>query len=190
MFDALKQINWLDIFSLIIFVRVLYVAAETGVINELFKLLGTITAICLALHYYSRFAGATLAFLGNKLLGMELFNLPFFIALALLGYWVLVVFRKLFTRLITMEAAPDFNKYGGVFLGILRGILLTSLISCALVGSNIGYLKKSVTGSASAKYIFKVAPATYAFVYNGIISKFVSSPKLNNAILDSEGDIN
>lgn len=190
MFEALKQINWLDIAILIIFVRVLYVAAELGFISELFKLLGTITAIFVALHYYSSLSHETISFLGNRLLTMELFNLPFFILLALAGYWVFLIFRKLFTRLITLEAAPNFNKYAGVVLGIIRGLLLTSLITCALVASDIGYLKKSVSNSAAAKYIFQAAPATYSFLWEGLVSKFAPGSKINDSILESGRGIN
>ena len=51
--EIIKQFNWVDIFVIILSVRVLYIAVKNGLPVELFKLLGTIAAIYLSLHYYT-----------------------------------------------------------------------------------------------------------------------------------------
>ena len=53
-YDSLKQINWVDIFAVILLIRVCYISIKTGFLTEIFKLLGTVCAILLACHYYVR----------------------------------------------------------------------------------------------------------------------------------------
>ncbi len=97
--------------------------------------------------------------------------------------------RRIFFKLVKMEAVSALNKWGGLVLGITRGFLFASLVIFIFVISGIGYLKKSVTVSYSGKAIFKIAPATYAWAFNGLVSKLVTGEKFNQSILDVEKDL-
>ncbi len=51
--DIIKKLNWVDVFVIIALMRIGYVAFETGFTIELFKLLGTLFAIYLSMHYFT-----------------------------------------------------------------------------------------------------------------------------------------
>lgn len=97
--------------------------------------------------------------------------------------------RRIFFKLVKMVAVSALNKWGGFVLGITRGFLFAGLVIFIFVISGIGYLKKSVTSSYSGKAIFKISPATYGWVFNGLVSKLVTGEKFNQAILDVEKDL-
>jgi hypothetical protein len=83
---------------------------------------------------------------------------------------------------------PVLNKWGGLVLGILRGFLLAGLIIFMLAISTLTYLRNSAIKSYLGKGLFKVAPATYSWLWGNITSKFMTNEKFNKTILEvSEG---
>jgi uncharacterized membrane protein required for colicin V production len=180
--DIWKQFNWIDILVLILLVRITVIAAKVGLVAEFFKLLGTIAAICLALHYYTSLSTYLRNLSGIKNLSLGFLDLVVLLILALAGYASFAVLRILLSRLINMEPVPNLNKYGGLALGVMRSFLFISLMICIFLVSGAGYLKRSVGNSASGRYIFKVAPASYSFLWQGIFSKFFPGGSLNNSI--------
>jgi membrane protein required for colicin V production len=180
--STLKQFNWVDIFVVIIFIRICYVSLKSGFPVELFKFLGVVLAIYLSLHYYTSSADFIDARI--KKVPLEFSNLFSFAVLAILGNLIFVLLRSIFYRFIHMEAVPQLNKWGGFILGIARGILVISLLTFILVMSNIGYLKRSVANSYSGEYFLRVAPNIYSGLWNNLISKFMTKEKFNKAVLD------
>lgn len=184
--NIIKQFNWVDILAVVIFFRILYVAAKNGLPVEFFKLLGTISALYLGLHYYT----AASDWLRQRLLGinekMPLEFLDFLsgIVLVMAGYLIFVLLRSVFYRFIKMEAVPGLSKWGGLVLGFLRAYLLLGLIIFMLVISSIAYFKKSVSGSYSGARLFRVAPEAYGWLWNNLASKFMSQEKFNPTVFE------
>jgi uncharacterized membrane protein required for colicin V production len=178
----LKQLNWVDVVVVIILIRIGYVALKNGLVLELFKFLGTILATYLSLHYYIIFSEYLGSRMGLKNIPWEFLVLLSFIILAILGYLILVVLRKIFSRLIKLEAVPKLNKWGGFILGIARAFLSISLIMFILIISGRSYLKESVKASYSGSYLFSIATSTYTSLWNGIMSKFMPVEKFNKTI--------
>lgn len=187
--ETITQFNWLDVFVIIILVRICYISLRTGLSVEIFKFLGTIIAVYLSLHYYTVFSD----FLRGRS-SAETVPLPFldflsFVVLAVLGYLIFTLFRIAFYRFIKMETTPYLNKIGGLILGIGRGILLTSLVTFALAISTLSYLKNSVKDSCSGINLVKVAPSTYNWLWNTVTSKFMIAEKFNKTILEIQEDL-
>lgn len=179
--DILRYPNWVDIFIIIVLVKIGYTALKTSLPIEFFKLLGTILAVYLSLHYYI----ALLAIIGNfKGIAAESISLLFLIILALLGYFVFVFLRRIILRLINIEAENQINVWGGFILGMARGVLSVSLIVYILVISPINYLRTSALNAYSAKYLVKAAPATYGFLWNKIMSKFMAKEEINENVFE------
>jgi len=180
--STIKQFNWVDIFVVIIFIRIFYVSLKSGFSVELFKFFGAVLAIYLSLHYYTTLAD----FIGARIkkVPVEFFYLFAFAALAILGNLIFVLLRSIFYRFIHMEAVPQLNKWGGFVLGIARCILVVGLLTFILVISDIGYFKKSVANSYSGKYFLRVAPNVYSGLWNNLISKFMPKEKFNRSTLD------
>ena len=187
--NILKQINWVDIFILIIIVRICYVSVKTGFPIELFKLIGTLAAIYLSLHYYLVLSNniKNWLYLGDKL-PFEFLQFVVFSLLALGGYCFFVLIRSIFYRFLKMEAVSTLNKWGSLILGVARAIFLASLIMFMLVISSVGYFNNSVKASYLGKMIFVVSPNTYTWIWNAVISKFASGENYNKAITSINED--
>lgn len=182
--DIAKQFNWIDIFVIIIALRICYVAVKSGFLAEFFKILGTIFAIYLSLHYFTALSEFIQEHIPQKAIPMEFLDFLSFLELAIVGYLVFAILRQIILRFIKMEAVPKLSRWGGLILGVARIFLLTSLIMFTLVISTITYFSRSVTASYSGKYLFKIAPAVYSSLWNGLVSKFATKERFNQDVLD------
>lgn len=184
--EIIRQFNWIDIFIVILLFRVGYAAVKSGLPAELFKLLGTLLATYLSLHYYTVLADWFLASRAElqKKAPLEFLDFISFLVLAIGGYLIFVLLRSIFYRFIKMEAVPNLNKWGGLILGIARGILLAGLIMFMLVISSASYLKKSVANSYFGRQVFAVAPSTYSALWSGLASKFMTTEKFNKTVTE------
>ncbi len=180
--DFFRQINWLDIFVVILLVRICYISIKNGLPVQLFWFVGSIAAVYLSLHYYSSVAD----FLGKRFpahwMPAEYWSLAAFIFLAIAGYFSFVLLQKIFSRYITLQATPRVNKYGGLLLGALRGVLVVGLIIFLFSISSVGYLQNTVSHSYSGQHLFRIAPATYNWLWKNIMSKFMTSEQANKAV--------
>ena len=182
--DILKQFNWVDIFFVVLLIRICYVSVKNGFPAELFKLLGTLLAVYLSLHYYIDLSGYITSYTNAKNLSLEYLTVISFAALAILGYFVFALLGKIFSRFLKMEAAPKLNKWGGLILGMARSFLLMSLIIFIFLVSSNQYLMHSVNNSYSGKRLFKIAPAAYTWLWDSVMSKFRAQEKFNSAVLE------
>lgn len=180
--SIIKQINWVDIFVVILLFRICYIACEHGLLLEVFKILGTISGIYLSLHYYSALSGSIQGAIGLKELSPSIFDLFSVIFLSLAGYLIFSVLRKVFSKIVKMETIVSLNRWGGLVLGVFRGFLLSSLIIFIFVISHIEYLSKSVSNSFSGRYLLNIAPDTYSSLWNGFFSKFMTTEEYNDSI--------
>jgi membrane protein required for colicin V production len=181
--DILKQINWVDIFLLILTLRVCFVAVKSGFLVELFKLAGTVAAVYLSLHYYISLAGYAVKWLSlEKVIPLDFLEFLIFLVLAIGGYFIFILLRSVFSRFLKMEAISALNKWGGLLLGIARAVLLSSLMILVLVLSNVKYFKKSVQESYLGQHLSVVAPDTYTWLWNSVVSKFSATEKYNGVI--------
>lgn len=181
--DIAKQFNWVDILVVILLLRIGYVALRNGLVIEFFKILGTVTAIYLSLHYYTALSDWVRMRLGSEKVPLEFLDFLFFVVLAIGGYSIFVVLRSVFSRFIKMEAVPKLDKWGGFILGMGRGVLLVGLVIFMLGISGVDYLKSSIKGSYSGRRLVKIAPDAYSWLWNALASKFASNEKFNKTIL-------
>lgn len=184
--EVLRRINWVDILVIIILFRIGYVAIKNGLSAELFKFMGTLLAVYLSLHYYTALADWVRQRLGvdTERVPLEFLDFICFVVLTIAGYLVFVLLRLAFYRLIKMEAAPRLNQWGGFVLGIARGFLLIGLVIFMLVISSVSYLKTSVANSYSGRQLIKVAPDTYSWLWDNILSKFMPTEKFNQTAVE------
>lgn len=189
--NIIKQFNWVDIFVIILLLRICYIAVKKGFTFESFKFLGTILAVYLALHYYTVlsdwFRGRLPA--TEERMPLEFLDFLFFVLLALLGYGIFFLLREALSRFIKMEAVPRLNKWGGLVLGAGRGILLASLVVYVLIISSIDYFKESAQQSYLGSRLFQVAPSTYTAIWNNLMSKFMTKEKFNKTILEVQAGL-
>lgn len=182
----IKQFNWVDIFIIILLFRVCYISLKNGFAIALFKLSGTILAIYIALHYYTVLSDSLPKYFSIKKVPLEFFDFISFLLLALISYFLFVLIRNIFTHFIKMEAVSNLNKWGGLVLGVARGVLLCALLVYILFISSVNYLNSSAKRSHLGSWFFKVAPDTYSFLWNNIASKFMVKEKFNVIVTKTE----
>jgi len=178
------QLNWVDILVLIVFFRLSFISLKQGLGVEFFKLLGTLFALYLSLHYYSYFATFLNGYTGSIIPEIPVLELMAFVTLFAFGYLFFWSIRIVTFRFMTAEVNSEFGKWGGFVCAVLRSFLLSSLILFAFVIPGKAYFKNSVRYSFSGYYFLKVAPATYTFIWESIASKFNSGEKYNSAVKD------
>ncbi len=186
--DTIRQFNWFDILIVILLIRICYVSVKNGFPIELFKFLGTIFAIYMALHYYTILSDVIQERYSIEKMPLEFLDFVIFLALAVITYMFFVIVRSVFYRLIRMEAAKSLDKWGGLLLGVFRGFLVAGLIAFMLAISSVDYFKRSIKNSYSAGKLFNIAPDTYTWLWNNVASKFMTGEKLNKTILEVQGD--
>lgn len=184
--DFFRQINWIDIFVVILLFRVCYVSTKSPILVELLKLSGTIFAIYLSLHYYPAFSD----FL-HDLTGFPSDSLYFlsFSILAIVGYMLFVALRLLILRFIKKQELSGLDRCGSAVLGAFRAFLLTGLLIFMLGLWGLAYLKESINSSFSGRGFFNVAPNTYSFFWNNITAKFSAGEGFNKNIEEVERNL-
>lgn len=155
--QIIEKINLIDIFFLIVGLRIIYIAASGGIIKEIFKITGSLGGAFLAFHYYSPFAsmiGEKIPFLNEQYIGF----LPFFFIFS-----VLVIFFSFLGKLINLflkrEELSLEEKSVALFAGIFRFIFFTSVVIFGL--SLLPVDKKYYQGSFSYRMFKNVAPGIY-----------------------------
>lgn len=180
--NILTRLNWIDFIFISIFIRILYVAAKNGFVVELFKLIGIIFTAYVSLHYYIKLSDFIIQRLPKLRISPEFLHFFILVLLVFLSYALFVFARKAFCNLVKMEAAPILSKWGGLVLGMARGILTAGMIIVVLLISTISYLNISVRKSYSGRYLFYAAVNTYSVIWNGLMSKFMASERFNDSI--------
>jgi len=180
--DVLKQFNWVDVLIVIVLFRICYVAMKTGIIVELFKLLGTVLAIFLAYHNYTGLADFLLERFAIKVVPIEFLDFVAFGILLGLGYLVCLLLRIAFFHIAKVETVSLLNRWGGLVLSIGRGILFVSIVTYLLTISTITYFKDSVDTSYFGKATIKIAPSVYGALWISVVSKFMPQGEFNKNI--------
>ena len=189
--ESIKKFNWVDILIIILLLRVCYIAFKSGFLSELFKFLGTVSAIYLSLHYYTGLADSLFKnqpFLKDRM-PLGFMDFLCFVFLALAGYLIFVFLRIGLLKVMKMEAVPLLHKWGGLCIGVGRAMILTGLIVFMLAISSVGYFKRSVRDSFMGKDFFEIPVTTYSFLWDSLTSKFMTAEKFNKNIPEARNNL-
>lgn len=190
--DILKRFNWVDILAVILLFKIIYSAAKEGLFTEFFKLLGTIFAVYLPLHYYTSISDQVRLKINavSERFPLKFLDFLCFIILAIMGYLIFVLLRIAFHHFIKTEITQKINNWLAIILGLARSFLFCGLIMFTLFISSVEYLETSILNSYSGKYLFDAAPNTYSFIWNKITSKLMVKEKFNNTVIEIQKDFN
>ncbi len=180
--EIVNRLNWIDLVFVILLIRTGYVAVRNGFLVEIFKISGTILAVYLGCHYYAPLAAFFHSRLGAEGSSAALPETLAFIALCSLGYVVFILPRRLLMRFLKIEAAQVLNSWGGLVLGICRGVLFSGLLFLVFSISARDYLHSSVAQSLSGRRLVDTAAGTYGWIWNTVMSKFMHGEKYNAAL--------
>ena len=156
------KIPWIDIFSLVVFIRVVYIALRSGILNEFVKLTGVFTASFFSLQYYSSFLGSVFGkapFFFSKVW----LNTISFCIIFLIFTFVFSLIRRVTALIFRREKYSLWERIAAVVLGALRALFLVSVF--VFFFYPIPFLKTGVIKSTSFRIAKGIAPAVYINTY-------------------------
>ncbi len=174
-------INWVDFLMIGIVIRMCFIGVQTGVGIELFKLFGLWLATIITYHVYTT---PLSDYLNAKLPALPLDAGDVFVFCALMAAIILVirVIRESFFLLVKIEAHNTLDRWGGLAVGLLRGLWISSIVLFVMTISTIQYLEVSAKSSLFGNRVIYMAPTIYKGSYEGLISKFLVNSKINEEV--------
>jgi len=178
LYPYISQFNWIDIIIIICIVRMCYVGLKTGVGVEIFKTLGLLFCAFIALHFYIIIG----SFLNSKMppLPVEPASIFCYVVLVTIVTLLFRILREGFFAIVKSETISLLSKWLGLFLGFLRGILVSGFMLYGLLISTNHYCDLSVRTSYFGLKAAAVPIKIYEGVYNGAISKIFPDQPFNS----------
>jgi uncharacterized membrane protein required for colicin V production len=178
----LKQINWVDIGLVVLFLRIVFISIKNGFVTEFLKFFGVICALFISLHYY-----ASLAQWAAQKTTLPLVSWRFLIFAGLCA-GVVFLFKFITQGLLLLFKVETnhqgFDKYAAGFLGAGRAIFVSSLVIFGLLLMPHPAVHHQAASSAVYRIAGRAAPNTYAFLHHNLISKFFEQEKLNADVFE------
>lgn len=173
---SVMGLNGIDLLMAVVIASVVYVRRKDGVVAELVKSFGIFCMVFITLHYYARFAG----FLRVQFFGQEV-KTEFF-AFCLLSASIFLGFAFIssgWSLILRIKSFEIIDRWGNVFLSLIRGYFICSMIFLAMVLSGNDNLTSSAKQSVSRVFLSSAAGELYKATYFNIVKKFFSSEEIN-----------
>ncbi|MCF7869858.1 MAG: CvpA family protein [Candidatus Omnitrophica bacterium] len=177
--DIAGRLEIIDIFFLIIFLRIVYVAASRGVLKEVCKLIGLISAFLFAFHFYPNLAEIVrtkISFINSN----YLYSVSFFLIFIIIR--IIFSLLNLIISLFLPKAEISAKKRAALLAaGAFRGLLLFSTIFFLfnLASFRPDYVKNSLSYNFSKQ----IAPKFYlisAKIFKGFNKTFTVNEKVGD----------
>lgn len=177
--EIISRINWVDILVLILMIRMSYVAFSQGLSHEIFPFFGIIIVVIFTFHYYTKL-GEALS-MGTNMVPEIANFIAFLLLVTVLGFLVKLL-KSILDKIIKVEWHPVIEKFGGIFVGVIRAYIITSLILTVLALMPLSYLQWSIRErSLTGRYILMAGPEIYSRV-----SAFLPTMKLGAPSSDKD----
>lgn len=155
----MPRFNWVDIFSLVLFVRMGYMGFKLGLGEELVKLTALAAGLMAGLRYGS-WAGGWLA--QKSFLTEEWASAVSLAVILGICYWGMRRLLSLAVRLVSVSFQEPLGCWGGLVAGLARAGLVISLVLIGLQGLPSPYLSAAIQErSLAGSSLTRVAPAVY-----------------------------
>ncbi|UCD55588.1 MAG: CvpA family protein [Candidatus Omnitrophota bacterium] len=174
MSELLNRVNWIDVFALILLIRISYISARIGVGKQILPLILLALVLSGTLYNYSRMASFF----------MERYSFSSSISRFLSYFLITVVFFIIYhiaSRITgfylspTREEAGFIENIGGMFLGLLRSSIIIGIIITGLALMPIRGIEKSIMDSYSGTFFID----TNLKIYNSIIDFILKDDEIS-----------
>lgn len=160
--DIITRINWIDILVIIVVVRIGYVALQEGLSHEIFSLISAVLTAAISMRY---FHGLSLFIQNSIKISVPILDSLVLLLLVLGCGLIFKLARFLVNMLLKVTWHPAIEKFGGLFLGLARAVVIVSLLLTIMALMPLGYLQYSIKDkSLSGPYLLKVAPEISSWI--------------------------
>ena len=165
--EILGRINWVDIFSIILLLRITYASFRGGLSHELFSTLGVFFNLIVSIHYYQKIGN----FVSETVSGFPVALSNFFSFLLLSAALALLfrLIRMILDRVIKIEWHPFIEGFGGLVAGAVKAFMSVSLVLMLLILLPLPYMQWSVRDkSVTGMFFLSIGPTIYSKTYRQI----------------------
>jgi len=183
--EIIQKLNWIDVVIVVVMLRAFYIGLKRGCVNEIFQLMAVFASIFVVFHYYP---------FCSRLIENRVFLKPEIArSVTFFVLWALVALVCKFIRdgvclIFKIEAKSFFDKFGGLSVGLIRGLLVSSLLLSLFTTTGSEYLIRNIKGSYFSSRVAPLAPSVYKFVFKGFVNKYFPNEKMNQDIFAVEQD--
>jgi len=173
---SVMGLNGIDLLMAIVIASVVYIRRKDGVVAELVKSFGIFCMVFITLHYYARFA----EFLRVQFFGQEIKTEFFAFCLLSVSIFLGFVFISSgWSLILRIKSFEIIDRWGNVFLSLVRGYFICSMIFFAMVLSGNDALATRAKQSASRVLLSSAAGDLYKATYSKFVKKLFSSEEIN-----------
>ena len=183
MSEILNKVNWVDIFVLILLIRISYISSRVGVGKQILPLILLVIILSLALKYYSEFADFFVGRFGLPSSACNFFS--YFCIVTVFGVIYYVISRVTgFFLSIGEDAVGNIEKIGGLVIGFFRSVLIIGIILTGFLLLPVKFFESGVRNSFSGAFFINVNLKIYATTANLIFRRGnISSEKIRSQLL-------
>lgn len=154
-----NQINWVDILTVILLVRMGYIGLQLGLWAELLKLGGAIGGIFISFRYYQAVGDWVAAHTSLRTEWAAALTMAVLVAV---GYLLITRLLRVGEKMMQMTFEKKINQAGGLVAGLIRGLLVTSVAWVVCMQLPAPPLQESIEQhSLSGRKVSRMAPAVY-----------------------------
>ena len=170
MSELLNRVNWVDLFALILLLRICYVSSYIGVGKQILPLFLLAVMLPITMYNYMEIA----AFFVNRysITPSYCYFLSFAITVMVLsaGYRMIIRLSGVLFPVMQGEAI-GIEKLGGVLLGTARSLVIIGMLMIGLLLMPLNFIEDSVKNSYSAQFFVKADVQIYAGIVNLVLRK-------------------
>jgi uncharacterized membrane protein required for colicin V production len=179
--EFLKSLNWVDLFLVVLAVRIVYSSIKAGFVTEFLKTFAVFIVAVLAFHYYTKLAEVFGRFVG---LTQPVLEVLVFAVIWLIGLIIMKFVRDGIFIVFTIQTISVVDRWGAAVISVARFGLTASMILFILLLTDQSYMERMTRSSFTQKYVLYIAPEVYQRTVDGFVAKLASNQKVNPAVLD------
>jgi len=150
--EAFSRINWVDLFSLIVLIRISYISSRAGVGKQVLPSILLVAMLTIILHSYMEIASL---FINKYSFNPSTCIFVSYISI-LLVLWVVYSLVSRLTGTILSVGETSVNGIeiaGGTFVGMFRALIIVGLLVMGLLLTPVKFVEEGVRNSYSGSFV-------------------------------------
>ena len=174
MYGLLSRVNWVDIFALILLIKISYASSRIGVGKQILPLILLVLTLTIPLYNYRIIAGF---FIKMYSFNPALCYFLIYIVITFICFAIYVFISRImgFSLSLGETAMAGIEKIGGTFLGLLRSVLIIGIIMIGLLLAPIKPIETSVKRSYSGFFFIR----TNLKIYSSLVNLVLKNDKIS-----------